>query len=334
MRFNQEICDLIDKGMEGKGLEAHEVLKLYQIEETSKEAALLRWAGQELSLRATGGKAEIHAQIGLNSTVCPKDCIFCSFARCNNVRTGKYELPKEDVLEYAKVYEEAGANALLMLTTASYSFDKLVDMVGSVREVISGDLPLLINTTDLTLERCKELKAVGADGAYHAVRMREGIDTTIPVETRLQTFKHLCEAGLKLSSCVEPIGPEHTPQELTDATMLCIETQPMTAGCGKRIAVPGTKIFPRGVISEVAAANYVAVYRLATGLDLRLNCSPNSTLPASAGANLAWAEMGTNPRDTVERTEAGGAGHSLDFCRKLFVDAGWEVLDGPSPGWK
>ena len=56
---------------------------------------------------AADGVAEIHAQIGLNSTVCPKNCKFCSFAACNNVRKGKYELPKEDVLEYAKLYVEA-----------------------------------------------------------------------------------------------------------------------------------------------------------------------------------------------------------------------------------
>ena len=128
--FDQEIYDIVEKGLEGNGLSAENVLALYEVEETSKEAAYIRWAGQELSMIAADGVAEIHAQIGLNSTVCPKNCKFCSFAACNNVRKGKYELPKEDVLEYAKLYVEEGANLTLMLTTASYSFDKLVDMVG------------------------------------------------------------------------------------------------------------------------------------------------------------------------------------------------------------
>ena len=253
--FDQEIYDIVEKGLEGNGLSAENVLALYEVEETSKEAAYIRWAGQELSMIAADGVAEIHAQIGLNSTVCPKNCKFCSFAACNNVRKGKYELPKEDVLEYAKLYVEEGANLILMLTTASYSFDKLVDMVGSVREVIPADMPLLVNTDDMQLDQCRQLKAAGATGAYHAVRMREGEDTEIPVEKRFETFANLREAGLTLSTCVEPVGPEHTPEELTEATMRCISTNPLSAGVGKRIGVPGTLVYDRGMLTDVANAN-------------------------------------------------------------------------------
>lgn len=333
IKFDQQIMDIIDKGLEGNGLLPEETLKLYSLPETSPEAAMLRWAGQELSMQAAQGKAEVHAQIGLNSTVCPNNCLFCSFAACNGVRTGKYELPKEDVLEYAKLYEEQGANLILMLCTATYSFDKLEDMVGSVREVISPDMPLLVNTEDMGVDKARRLKAAGAQGAYHAVRMREGVDTGLAVEKRMATFEALKQAGLKISTCVEPIGPEHTPEELTEATYRAIDLHPMTSGAGKRIGVPGTKIFDRGMITEVRAANYLATYRLATGLDLRLNCSADTPMTASAGGNLAWAEMGTNPRDVQERTEVGGKGDSIEHCRKIFLAAGWELLEGPSQGW-
>lgn len=328
-----KIYEIIEKGLEGNGLTEEETLALYEVEETSREAALIRWAGQELSMQAADGIAEIHAQIGLNSTICPKNCKFCSFAACNGARKGKYELPKEDVLEYAKIYEEEGANLILMLTTASYSFNKLLDMVVAVREVISPEMPLLVNTEDMTLERAKALKEAGAQGAYHAVRMREGVDTGIPVEDRMQTFAHMREAGLKLSTCVEPVGPEHTPEELTEATFRCIGTNPLTAGVGKRIAVPGTLLYDKGMLTDVANANMVAIYRLATGRSLRLNCSANTVMTAAAGANLAWAEVGTNPRDTVERTENGGRGSSIERQRKMFLASGWEILEGPSQGW-
>lgn len=62
--FDEEIYDIVEKGLLGGGLTKTETLKLYQVPETSKEAAYIRWAGQELSLRAADGKAEIHAQIG------------------------------------------------------------------------------------------------------------------------------------------------------------------------------------------------------------------------------------------------------------------------------
>ncbi|MCQ4882310.1 radical SAM protein, partial [Alistipes onderdonkii] len=76
------------------------------------------------------------------------------------------------------------------------------------REVIPADMPLLVNTDDMQLDQCRQLKAAGANGAYHAVRMREGEDTEIPVEKRFETFANLREAGLTLSTCVEPVGPE------------------------------------------------------------------------------------------------------------------------------
>ena len=331
--FDKNVLEIIDKAMEGNGLTREETRDLYSVGPYTKEAALIRWAGQELSMQATGGIAEIHAQIGLNATTCPKNCLFCSFARVNDVRKGVYEVPKADVLEYAKRYVDQGANLLLMLTTASYKFEMLEDMVASVREVIPADMPLLINTEDLSLERAKRLKAAGAQGAYHAVRMREGVDTTIPVEERMATFANLREAGLKLSTCVEPVGPEHTPDELTEATFRCIESDPKTSGVGRRISVPNTKLYDRGMLNDVEVAVMVAIYRLATGIDYQLNCSAGTSMAASAGANLAWAEVGTNPRDTVERTEHGGRGDNIAQLRKMFAGVGWTVRDGYSPGW-
>lgn len=331
--IDTEIYDIVQRGLEGAGLTPDETLKLYSLPETSPESAYVRWAGQELSMKSANGIAEIHAQIGLNSTICPKNCKFCSFAACNNARKGKFELPKEDVLEYAKLYVEDGANLILLLTTASYSFEKLCDMVSGVREVIGKDMPLLVNTDDMSYDDCVALKAAGANGAYHAVRMREGVDTGIPVEKRLETFKNMARAGFSLSTCVEPVGPEHTPQELTDATYRCIETDPVSAGVGKRIAVPNTELYSLGMHTDVANANFVAIYRLASGIHPRLNCSANTVMTAASGANLAWAEVGTNPRDAVERTEKGGRGASFAQQYKMFKAAGWDVLDGPSQGW-
>ena len=333
LELDQAVYEIVEKAMEGNGLAYDETRTLYAVDPYTREAALIRWAGQELSMQATDGIAEIHAQIGLNATTCPNDCLFCSFARINDVRKGVYEIPKTDVLEYAKTYVEQGANLILMLTTASYQFEKLEDMVGSVRAVIPSDMPLLVNTEDLSLERAQRLKVAGAQGAYHAVRMREGVDTAIPVEDRMATFANLREAGLKLSTCVEPVGPEHTSEELAEATYRCIESNPKTSGVGRRIAVANTKLADRGMLNDIEVAKMVAIYRLAVGLDYQLNCSAGTSMAASAGANLAWAEVGTNPRDTVERTESGGRGDSIVQLRKMFAGVGWRVRDGYSPGW-
>jgi biotin synthase len=87
------------------------------------------------------------------------------------------------------------------------------------------------------------------------------------------------------------------------------------------------------MITTLTNAMYAAVYRLTTGLFPRLNCAGSTDLVATGGANLAWAEVGTNPRDTEQRTEKGGRGVDIAFARKVFVDAGYELVEGPSKGW-
>jgi biotin synthase len=52
-------------------------------------------------------------------------------------------------------------------------------------------------------------------------------------------------------------------------------------------------------------------------------------LGPTTGANLFWAEVGTNPRDTeVETSE--GRGLDVITCQKIFEEADFEVLKGPS----
>ena len=325
--------ELIEKALEGKGLAYDEMEFLYGVDPTSRESYEIRWAGQQLSLQATDGKAEIHAQIGLNGTPCAKNCEFCSFAVCNGVRKGVLETSEQEVRDYARAYEEQNANLILLLCTASYKFDRLIEMIEVVREVISPEMPLLVNSFDLTPEQAQRIKAAGANGAYHAVRMDEGVRTTIPVETRLQTIQNLHDAGLSLSTCVEPVGPEHTPAQIAHYSKICMDTNPVSAGVGRRIMVPGTKMEHLGQNPDIVNSLYVAVYRLATGLEPRLNCAVSSAISAASGGNLAWAEVGTNPRDVMERTEKGGKGSNIEYCERIYTNAGWEILEGPSQGW-
>lgn len=333
MLENKEIYEIVEKALAGEQLDAGEIARLYAIDPFSKESYYVQWAGRKMSMEASNGIAEIHAQIGLDGSSCPKNCQFCSFAACNKLRKGKLEMPLEDVLDYARIFEEDGANLILMLTTGNYSFEKLIDTVQAVRKVISPDMPLLANTGDFNLEQAQELKAAGINGIYHAVRLGEGVVTGISVETRMETVAAAQEAGLKLCTCVEPIGPEHTVEELVESTLLSRSLHPVFSGAGKRITVPGSMLDKYGMLSESRSSLYVAVYRLAAGYEPPLNCSGHSVLAANAGANIAWTEVGTNPRDLVERTEKGGRGQSIMQARKTFMNTEWEIRKGFSPYW-
>lgn len=333
-KLTDKVVELVEKALEGNGLEFDEMEYLYDVNPLSRDSYLIRWAAHQMSLAATDGKAEIHAQIGLDGSVCGNNCKFCSFAACNKLVKGRFELDADDVKAYAEAYMEEGANLILLLTTGTYKFEKALEMAEMVRGIIGPEMPLLINTADMTLEQTKQLKEAGIDGAYHAVRMREGVDTAIPVEQRLETIENLQKAGLSISTCVEPVGPENDAHELAEASWRCMSYPSLSAGVGRRITVPGTLVDDRGQISDLTASLYLAVYGLTTGYKPKLNCSVGSPLSAVSGGNLCWAEVGTNPRDTVDKTEEGGRGASIRACRSAYEKAGWEVLEGPSQGWK
>ena len=113
--FDNRIYEIVEHGLEGNGLSREETRALFEVPERSKEAALIRWAGQELSLKAANGVAEIHGQIGLNATKCPMDCGFCSFAKSADCRIGDFELTQDEVVEYARLHLENEVNLILLL---------------------------------------------------------------------------------------------------------------------------------------------------------------------------------------------------------------------------
>ena len=327
------LIGLVEKGMEGKGLTDDEMTQLYATDPRSRVASYIRWGANELAHASGDGLAEIHAQIGLNASPCPKNCKFCSFAVCNHLRRERTELPIEEVVECAKVFLDEGVNLILLMATASFKFEKIIERAQAVREILPDDFPLLINCEDLTLERAQQLKAAGVNGCYHAVRMREGVDTEIPEKDRLQTFKNIREAGLSLQTCVEPVGPEHIPEELTYYSRICLNSGANSAGVGRRVTLPGTLVEDRGMLTDLENARNIAVYRLAAGKNPKLQCAMATPLSAAAGANLSWAEVGTNPRDARLRTQDGGRGTNVSLNRRFYQAGDWEVLKGPSQGW-
>src|SRR4030042_3326722 len=128
--------------------------------------------------------------------------------------------------------------------------------------------------------------------------MGEGRDTKIDPRDRLNTLRAARETGLLIGTCVEPIGPERSNEELADKILLGRELGPCYSGAMRRISIPGSPLDRHGMISEYRLAFGVAVVRLAMGREVIGNCThePN-ILGANAGANLFWAETGRNAKD-------------------------------------
>lgn len=322
--------EIVGKSLQGEHVSPEELAYLFEVPLFSEESAKITAASRRKSEAASGGFAEVHAQVGLNIAPCPKNCAFCAFAEKNKVFATTSQLTAEEAVAAALRFEQDGANAVYVMATADYPFAKYLEMSREIRTNLKAETVLVANVGDFDDRQARLLKDVGYSGIYHAVRLGEGCVTSLPVEQRLRTLKIARDAGLTVGTCVEPVGPEHGVEELVQKTLITREASPCFSGAARRIPIPGTELAPHGIVSEARMAHILAVVRLAVGSDTPGNCThePN-VIGAAAGANLLWAESGSNPRDTAEKTQEK-RGMTVQDCREVFREAEWQVLQGPS----
>lgn len=286
-------------------------------------------AARSVSTEAAQGLAEVHAQVGINAGPCPRNCAFCSFASCHGIFKTATVLELEEIMERCDQFQRAGANAIYLMTTANFDFVEFLKIGREVRAALGAEAVLLANTGDFGREGAEALRQAGFQGIYHAVRLREGKVTLIKPETRLRTIRAAQEAGLVIATCVEPVGREHSVEELTEMTLLTRDMAPIFSGAARRIPIPGTVLACEGIVTEAEMALILAVVRLGIGYDVPLNCThePNG-MGVLAGASILWAEEGANPRDVQKHTSRG---YSVEGCQTILREAHWKVAEGPSP---
>lgn len=330
MRLDSKVMDIVDRVFDSHLPTREEIITLLNIAPHSTEAGFVMASADVINRTASNGKAEIHAQIGVNLSPCPRNCSFCSFAAKNKVFTERNELSVEEVLQLALKAEEDGANAIFLMATGDFLLKKFVEISKEVKTNLKPESVMIANVGDFNDEEGRWLNEAGYIGIYHAVRMGEGRETSISPEVRLRTVKAARDTGLLVGTCVEPIGPEHSVGEIAEKILIGRDMEPCFSGAMRRISVPGSELEKYGMVSEYRMAFLVAVVRIAMGRKLIGNCThePN-ILGATAGANLFWAEVGTNPRDTEVDTSKG-RGLNIESCIDMFREADIDMLSGPS----
>jgi biotin synthase len=324
MRKNPEIEDVLSKILEKKELKKEDALRLMKVDLHSTEMYTLMAIANGSTRKLFNNFGEVHAQIGINYAPCPRKCKFCVFS----VADKSVELSLNEVFERAKRFIEEGANAIFLMTTADYDFDRFIKIGMAVREVIPSRMPLVANIGDYGVSEAKELLDAGFTATYHVVRLREGVDTKIDPNDRLKTIKAAKSVGLDLSYCVEPIGPEHTHEEIVDAMFLGKELKPTVMATMRRIPVPGTPLAKFGQITQLEQAKIEAITRLVIGDDILAMGVHEAYIPClMSGANQIYAETGPNPRDEIVDTTKG-RGFSVKSCRILLQEAGFTPRNG------
>jgi biotin synthase len=325
--MDERTAEIIDRTLKGAPPSWDDCVYLLGFHESTPEATLTRGAANDVARLKTGNTGVLFGQIGLELYPCEADCKFCAFGKSHTGFTGKITLDDETIRQKARDFTKDGdLYCLWLMTMDKYDIDYYIHALKLAREVAPPQTLLYTNIGDTDYETFVKLKAAGADGVYHVVRLGEGTYTTIDPNRRRETIDNARRAGLMLQDCLEPIGTEHTPEELVDHIFKTVESGFDTAGVMKRTPVPGT-IFT-DEITNARMAQIVAVNALAvTAMD------PYPWIPVHeadfislvSGANSICAETGVNPRDT-EADTSRGRGLDVTACRKMLWQAGFTQL--------
>ena len=315
-----DIFNKIDRNIPLTGADA---LALLNIQNLSPDYYALLAKAMEISRRDFGDKGYLFAQLGLNIAPCSGNCVFCSLAQCNSTFTQMYEKSVEEILEEVENIDFTRVTALFLMTTADFDQEKFLEIGRIVKAHLPRDIAMVANTGDFDLAYALRMKEAGFTGAYHIVRLREGVDTALPVETRVQSLDAIREAGLRLYYCLEPIGPEHGYEEMVTEMLRAREYHVDVMAAMRRVSVEKTRFASRDMIDDFEFAKIVAVTRLVVMPRVSMNVHEPCMTAMLAGVNQLYAELGVNPRDTGTHTETG-RGWGVDAVAGLLLQAGFK----------
>lgn len=296
--------------------------------EASVEAGIARAVADSASRKRFRNEAILLGQIGIEIAPCPGNCRFCVFGKGHS-QFPESRLTTEEILERAESFASGGdLYALFLMTMHEFDLGRLLRVVEQVRRAIPEHTQIVVNIGDFDRVQANELRSAGVTGAYHVCRLREGVDTDLDPENRRRTFRAIKEAGMDFYYCCEPIGPEHSPEELVEQLLLGLEFGCFQHAAMRRVYLPGSPLADRGQISELRLAQVVAVVALAS-----LVCASTKNIAVhepnliglTSGANVVYAETGANPRDTAADT-AGHRGLDMAGARRMLYEAGFTAL--------
>ncbi len=300
--MDASLTALIDK-MKSKALKNEkqdraDILALLSIDPTCEESKYLAAAAKEVAFESTGRKSRVGISIGLDYAPCTMNCAFCSLGEKWGLVEGSYILPIDMVVRMVDTYVKEGYFQFVLRTTEFFDNEQLASYARAIRSKVKGRYILVANTGEQTLESARNLKDAGFNAVYHTVRLGEGVDTGFTIDERLESIYNSKKAGLLVSCGLDPIGPEHTNEEIADKLELYREKIDPVAVCTmKRVAVKGTPKYPLGEIPKERHLQLIAIVRMAMGKRSMVPMHPLNEDGLDWGCNHMSVEIGANPRD-------------------------------------
>ncbi|MDR3219487.1 MAG: radical SAM protein [Dysgonamonadaceae bacterium] len=316
--------DIFQKIKVDAELNKEEIVKLLSVDNTGWAFYQLLYLARKRSEEVFKNKGYVFAQIGINAEPCSINCSFCSMAAGHYALPDRWRKSIDEIKEGVKQLVADRANDIFLMTTADYSIDDFIAVGKAVRGYIPPEIRFVANIGDFDLPTARKLKDAGFTGAYHIVRMREEIDTGAPVAQRVKTLDAIRDAGLAFYYCVEPIGPEHSYEEIVTEIFRAKDYKVEAMAVMRRTPVAGSPLFDYGAISTPELCKIAAVAQLVVRPTRSMNVHEVTEMSILAGINQLYAEAGANPRDTDDNTE-NNRGYTVSSTRKLLENSGYNV---------
>jgi biotin synthase len=324
VKTKQFLDQVYDESSRGAIQPREAIIRMLEMDPASEEVAYMRGIAARVAHLATGGRAGISGAIGIDLCSCDMNCKFCSFGTEWGLVTDDIKYTKEEIIPMVREYVEAGATTVTLRSTEFYDLGVLTEWIGDIRQQVPGNYIINLNVGEMTPAMAEAAYQAGATCAYHVIRLREGEDTPFSVELRKQTIKAITESPLRWGTCIEPIGIEHTNEELADRILENMQFKPNGMGVMARVNVSGTPFEGIEEISKERMLQILATVRLSVGTQVK-SCSIHPPIPEAlySGASGFTVERGANPRD-VSFNDNVWRGFSATEAKKLIEAAGFK----------
>lgn len=332
MALDPQAVELLTKASDRKRLTEDECAFLLGFPEDSPEADLAIALADRFMRRQCDNTGDIGVQFGAITGPCVGRCQFCNFSE-DNTLAEPYVMPDDVLREYTRHCVRYGdVTSISLLTIQNFDIDDLVRMVRIVRKEVDKGIGVSVNCGDLSYDDCVALREAGAIGAYHVLRLGEGVYNSIDPERRKRTIRNLIASGIITTTCTEPIGPEHTPGEIVRNFFWGLNEGCASGAVMYRVPVPGTPLCSKGAISDRRLEQIRAVLALASSWYAGPFSFFRWDMGYHGGFNKVFAEYAGSPRDTASLTEEG-RGRTVEWARReLFRQGYGKILlaDGSS----
>ncbi|MDR1247440.1 MAG: hypothetical protein LBK57_10560 [Clostridiales Family XIII bacterium] len=328
MKLDSRAAAILDRAYADRSPGREDCAYLLSFDENSAEAYMMRSVASHIVRSGNDNSGIILGQIGLETAPCPGNCGFCSFGRDHTAFQKKRIDDEEFVTKLTEFCKDDDLYGIYLMSMHEYDPEFLLEKARVAKKLIKGSTQLLSNVGDTDADMFKEMKKAGITGVYHVCRIGEGDVTALNPETRMKTMQNALDAGLQIFSCLEPIGPEHSIDQLVDNMFIGIDQGCTQHAAMRRAPVPGTPLAKYGQISNLRLGQIVAVVALATFTMpsmTYMGVHEPTEIGYVSGANVVTAETGANPRDHVADT-SDNRGMDMAACRKMLFDCGFKYI--------